>query len=53
VELDARAQLEAPRRLPLELPLGGEPGIELAVGVPAGQVVEKLKEIADIVRREC
>jgi hypothetical protein len=49
VKLDALAELERPRRLVLELPLGGEPGIQLAVRVTAGQVVEEVEGDADLV----
>ncbi len=43
--------LNAPRGLPFELPLGGEPGVELAVGMAAGQVVEDVERDADVVGR--
>ena len=36
---------------PLELPLGGQAGVELAVRVPARQVVEEVERDADVVRR--
>ena len=51
MELDTLAQLEAPRGLVLELPLGGEPGVELAVRMPARQVVEEVEGHPDVVRR--
>ncbi len=51
VELDALAQLEGPRRLILELPFGGETGIELAVRMAAREVVEEIEGDADVVRR--
>jgi hypothetical protein len=51
VPLDALAHLEHPRRLALELPLGREAGVELAVWMPAHQVVEEVEGPADLVGR--
>src|SRR5206468_1810311 len=49
--LDARAELEHPRRLALQLPLRRETGGELAVGPATGEVVEDVERDADVVRR--
>ena len=51
VELHALPQLEPPRGLAVELPLGGEAGVQLAVRMPARQVVEDVEGHPDIVRR--
>src|SRR5205823_8263172 len=42
-------QLEGPRRRVLELPVGGEAGVELAVRVATGQVVEEVERDPDLV----
>ena len=49
VELHALPQLERPRGLPLELRLEGEAGVELAIGMAAGQVVEDVEAPANVV----
>ena len=51
VPLDPLADLEDPGCLPLELPLRGQPRVELAVGVPAHQVVEEVERDPDVVGR--
>ena len=51
VILHARAQLERPRGRRRQLPLGGEPGMELAVGMAAREVVEEVERPADVVGR--
>src|SRR5262249_12937682 len=43
--------LERPRRLTLELPLGGQAGIELAVRVAGREVVVDVERHADVVGR--
>jgi hypothetical protein len=49
VELHALAQLEGPGGLPLELPLRRETRVQLAVGMPAREVVEIIEAPADVV----
>ncbi len=51
VVLHPLTQLEGPRRLPLELPLRGEAGMELAIRVTARQIVEDIEAPADLVGR--
>src|SRR5262249_33715941 len=50
-ELDALSELEPPGRLPFELPLGRQRRVELAIRVPAREVVENVERDADVLGR--